>query len=72
MWAISSELTPDYENDIDRVPAGSGGKWNRHLRGSSKDRKTHPAGDRFRTSTMTASMKSIIRKEDEDEVKTIT
>jgi hypothetical protein len=43
-----------------------------HGRASSKDQTIHPARDRFRTSTMTASMKSIIRKEDEDEVKTIT
>jgi hypothetical protein len=59
MLAISSELTPDYHDGIDKEPLGSGGKRSRHRRASSKDRKTHFAGDRFRISTMTVSMKSM-------------
>ena len=63
MWAISIELTPDYLDDIDRVPAGFWmGSGSVTGRACSKDQTIHLAGDRFRTSTMTVSMKSIIRK----------
>jgi hypothetical protein len=59
MYVSSSDLTTDYRNGIDKVPPGSGGKRSRHHWASTKDRKTHLAGDRFGTSAMTVSLKSM-------------
>jgi hypothetical protein len=65
MWAISSELTPHITTVISiECLQGLVGSGSVHGRASWKEQTIHFVEDRFRTSTMTVSMKSIIRKEE--------
>jgi hypothetical protein len=60
MLAISSELTPNYHDVINKIHPQNGEQRSWQRRAFSQDRKTHFAGDRFRITTMAVSMKSMI------------